>query len=1434
MTSPMRSLAGKWRELAVGLGIQEKDIPAFVADQVQRELSDKEERAAKLDILKKSEAAKAEREQAEQKERLELCRREFEERHRREEDVYQAQLGVVRDSGSRTSASSSTTSLPLPHFDDSREEVSLWLKKFERVAEFSKWKRETWAVRASVCLSGKAAECYNALSDTDAKDYDKLKAALLARYQLTADVYRRRFRTSRKKDGETYISFGVRLTEDLTKWQEMSGLSSLQELVLLEQFCQTLSADMMSFVKERRPKTLRAAAEAAELYAEAHRGTPKFSRPTGHQSGVNPAMVHSRPQPNSKVVDNPPAARGSRGCFVCGETGHMARDCKKKAVKSSGAVSTLGSVVVDTVGSVPSLCGECASRSFTPRCQVQVEGTSVEALRDTGSDVCLIRRSIVPTACMTNRVRTIAFADTRCRTELPIAKVRLESPYFSGIVEAVVMDQPCADFVVGNSATVESGAMLPVYAVLPCTSKPSTIAAESVAVVTRAQAQTVGIQPKSLHVAPASKIGSVNSVELGKLQREDPSLQKFRNMADSGEVVESGKQGRVLFRWRRGVLFRVYQRGDSDEYTQVVVPKSLRRGLMELAHEPPMSGHMGGQRTLDRIWKQFFWPLMSQEIRAFVASCDACQKVSPRPQKVPLGQMPLIDTPFERVAIDLVGPIAPLSESGNRYILCVVDYATRYPEAVPLKTIDTVTVAEALWGIWTRVGVPSEVLTDRGTQFTSELMKEINRLLGVRGLTTTPYHAMCNGLVERYNATLKKMLRKLCQEQPRQWDRYIPALLFAYREAKTESLGFSPFELLYGRTVRGPMQILRELWTEARTEDISTTGEYVVELRNRIAETCEVARQNLANASERHAEVFNRKTASRSFVPGDKVLLLLPEERNKLQMCWQGPFEVIEKKGIADYRISVRGRPRLYHANLLKRYVERPERVAPDPIVAVAVIEEESAGGSTVDSEIPLVQLESEETVEDIHFGPNLSPQQKAEALELARGFQNVLTDRPLRTNLAVCDFTLESAKPVRVKQYPIPYSKVEVVNKEVKSMLEMGVVEAAASPYNAPVVLVRKKDGNVRFCIDYRKLNDVTVFDAEPLPDVDCLFSRLGSAQYFTKLDLAKGYWQIPVPEELRPVTAFTTTAGQFQFTVLPFGLKNAVAIFSRMMRALLGPLERTDVHNFMDDILVASETWRQHLVALRAVFGRLQEANLSARPKKCFLGFKELSFLGHVVRKGEMRPEEDKLSRVRDSLPPKTKKEVRAFLGMVGYYRKFVANFAAIALPLTDLTRKFKPNDVIWTPDCEKAFRALKDRLLSKPVLQLPDLSQPFVLRTDASGRGLGAVLLQERAETLHPVAFASRKLSDTEERYSTVEKECLAVVWGVQKFQAYLWGQHFVLETDHQPLKFLNTAKIANSRLMRWALQLQTYDFSVRVIPGSRNVGADYLSRVSFASD
>ena len=281
-----------------------------------------------------------------------------------------------------------------------------------------------------------------------------------------------------------------------------------------------------------------------------------------------------------------------------------------------------------------------------------------------------------------------------------------------------------------------------------------------------------------------------------------------------------------------------------------------------------------------------------------------------------LGDMPLIDQPFKRVAIDLVGPIAPASDKGHRFILTLMDYATRYLEAVPLKNIDTETVAEALLDMYSRVGVPEEVLSDLGTQFTSDCMKEVSRLLSIKGLTASPYHSAYNVLVEKFNGTLKRMLRRLCHKQPRQWHRFINPLLFSYREARQEAT----FELLYGRTVGGPVHILKELWSEEEeVPEVTTSYQYVLELRERLDETMKLAQAEL----QRTKNLYNRKAKKRSFQVGDKVLVLLPTDRNKLLMQWKSPFEIKETKWGNNYQVEVNKKVKTYHVNMLRLYVER-------------------------------------------------------------------------------------------------------------------------------------------------------------------------------------------------------------------------------------------------------------------------------------------------------------------------------------------------------------------------------------------------------------------------------------------------------------------------------------------------------------------------------
>ena len=347
-------------------------------------------------------------------------------------------------------------------------------------------------------------------------------------------------------------------------------------------------------------------------------------------------------------------------------------------------------------------------------------------------------------------------------------------------------------------------------------------------VVTRAQAK------KSDKVHPLKVKEAMSSVDkstIENLQKKDSTLKKCFDRIGKPIIRENYVEE---FYKKNGLLYRKHQETKTGRsFNQLVVPKELRRQVMSVNHESAFSGHLGAKKTEVRILPNFFWPGLRQDVIRFCRSCDVCQRTVKRGsvRKVPLGSMPLIDTPFKRVAVDIVGPIAPPSEAGHRYILTLVDYATRYPEAVPLKKITTEAVAEALLDIYSRVGIPEEVLTDQGTQFMSECMQEVSRLLSIKGLTSTPYHPICNGLVERWNGTLKSMLKRLCQDQPKQWHRLINPVLFAYREVPQESTGFSPFQLLYGRSVRGPGTILKELWTkEVNIPEVKSMSECMQEV----------------------------------------------------------------------------------------------------------------------------------------------------------------------------------------------------------------------------------------------------------------------------------------------------------------------------------------------------------------------------------------------------------------------------------------------------------------------------------------------------------------------------------------------------------------------------------------------------------------------------
>ena len=415
---------------------------------------------------------------------------------------------------------------------------------------------------------------------------------------------------------------------------------------------------------------------------------------------------------------------------------------------------------------------------------------------------------------------------------------------------------------------------------------------------------------------------------------------------------------------------------------------------------------------------------------------------------------------------------------------------------------------------------------------------------------------------------------------------------------------------------------------------------------------------------------------------------------------------------------------------------------------------------------------------------------------------------------------------PVRQRARRVPPIQREEMRQLLRDMLKRDVIQPSASPWASPVVLVRKRDGSLRFCIDYRKLNAVTRKDAYPLPRIDDTLETLAGSRWFTTLDLLSGYWQVEVAEEDREKTAFCTQEGLFEFKVMPFGLCNAPATFQRLMDLLLAGVQWSTCLVYIDDIVIPGKTFEEHMHNLQVVLHKLKEAGLRLKPSKCNFFQRQVCYLGHIVSENGVATDPAKTEKVAAWPRPTSVTDVQRFLGLASYYRRFIRNFAHIAKPLHQLTEKAR--DFQWSEGCEEAFQELKNRLTSAPILAFPDFDQPFVLDTDASQAGIGAVLSQVQEGQERVVAYASRTLSKAERRYCVTRRELLAVVTYVQHFRHYLLGHHFDLRTDHGSLTWLQGFREPEGQLARWLERLQEFDFKIIHRRGQYHGNADALSR------
>ncbi|KAL0559480.1 hypothetical protein IC582_004091 [Cucumis melo] len=411
---------------------------------------------------------------------------------------------------------------------------------------------------------------------------------------------------------------------------------------------------------------------------------------------------------------------------------------------------------------------------------------------------------------------------------------------------------------------------------------------------------------------------------------------------------------------------------------------------------------------------------------------------------------------------------------------------------------------------------------------------------------------------------------------------------------------------------------------------------------------------------------------------------------------------------------------------------------------------------------------------------------------------------------------------PISRAPYRMAPAELKELKVQLQELLDKGFIRPSVSPWGAPVLFVKKKDGSMRLCIDYRELNKVTVKNRYPLPRIDDLFDQLQGATVFSKIDLRSGYHQLRIKDEDVPKTAFRSRYGHYEFIVMSFGLTNAPAVFMDLMNRVFREFLDTFVIVFIDDILIYSKTEAEHEEHLRMVLQTLRDNKLYAKFSKCEFWLKQVSFLGHVVSKDGVSVDPAKIEAVTGWTRPSTVSEVRSFLGLAGYYRRFVENFSRIATPLTQLTRKGAP--FVWSKACEDSFQTLKQKLVTAPVLTVPDGSGSFVIYSDASKKGLGCVLMQQGKV----VAYASRQLKSHEQNYPTHDLELAAVVFALKIWRHYLYGEKIQIFTDHKSLKYFFTQKELNMRQRRWLELVKDYDCEILYHPGKANVVADALSR------
>ena len=655
--------------------------------------------------------------------------------------------------------------------------------------------------------------------------------------------------------------------------------------------------------------------------------------------------------------------------------------------------------------------------------------------------------------------------------------------------------------------------------------------------------------------------------------KQDQTLKTIRGLA------HHGKNG---YEWDNGLIFHITSDQTLGERKRLVLPKVHRLPLIHLAHNN--LGHFSINKTKAIINDKFTWPGISVDVKDFILSCDKCKVFNKHSHKPPPFHMrPVITEPFDEIALDLIGPL-PRSKHGKRFALTAICMASRWPEVYPLNDTKAENIAEGLIQFITRNGIPSKVLTDNGSQFTSEVMTLTCQRLGITHITTVPYRPQGNGILERFHGTLKPLLAK-AKSTKIDWVQFLPLALSAIRAVPCRSTGFSPSELVFGRNNRNVLDILFEGWTNSTFSKVDIPT-WVDQLNSKLEVLRDSATLNNTVARQHQNAHGKHSKSKRTYKQGDLVYTRIPGCRANLQASWEGPFQVVKSIPPLNYELQDPQHTwsRITHLNNLKTYKPLPKS-QPLQVHAACLVAEETSEMSEMFNNGP-----------SLVGGPCLGYSQ-GEMDQLLQEYTDVFSSTPGEAQVQPFSIKLEqNALPSSRPPYQVPIHLREEVSLEIDKLLQSNIIEPSdAVDWCAPIVPVRKPDKSIRLCVDYRELNKVTPLDRHVIPTLPDILDRVGHATTLSKIDLTSGFHQITMDPEAKDLTTFLTPKGKFRFLKMPFGLKNAPSHFQRVMERVLQPVSKFAAV-YIDDIIVFSDSWTQHLEHLQAVFQCFREAGLTA----------------------------------------------------------------------------------------------------------------------------------------------------------------------------------------------------------------------------------------------